>query len=126
VEAIILDTNILIEILKNNQNTLKIVSSLEQELAISSITTMELFYGARDKKELLKLKKFIKLFSVIDLDKEISQTSTTLIETYAKNHSLSIRDSLIASTCKVHSLILFTYNKKDFRYIDGLKLYPED
>jgi len=122
-EAIVLDINILIEILKNNQVTLKIVNDFEQELAISSITVMELFYGARDKKELEKLKKFVKLFTVIDLDKDISQTSTTLIETYAKSHSLSIPDSLIASTCKIHNLTLFTYNKKDFKYINDLILY---
>jgi len=122
-EAIVLDTNILIEILKNNQDTLSIVNSLEQELVVSSITVMELFYGARDKRELVRLKKFVQLFLVIDLDKDISQTSTNLIGTYAKSHNLSIPDSLIASTCKVHNLTLFTYNKKDFRYIDGLNLY---
>ena len=122
-EAIVLDTNILIEILKNNHETLSIVNSLDLELAISSITVMELFYGARDKRELAKLKKFVKLFLVIDLDKDISQTSTDLIETYAKSHNLSIPDSLIASTCRVHNLTLFTYNKKDFRYIDSLNLY---
>ncbi len=83
---------------------------------------MELLYGARDKIELAKLKKFTQLFSVIDLDKGISQMSTTLIETYAKSHNLSMPDSLIASTCKVHNLTLFTYNKKDFRYIEGLNL----
>jgi predicted nucleic acid-binding protein len=122
-EAIVLDTNILIEILKNNKETVQIVNDFEQELFISSITVMELYYGARNKKELVKLKKFTQLFSVIDLDKNISQISTTLIETYAKSHNLSIPDSLIASTCKVHNLTLFTYNKKDFRYIDDLNLY---
>ena len=121
-EAIVLDTNILIEILKNNKETVQIVNSFEQELFISSITIMELFYGARDKRELAKLKKFTQLFTVIDLDKGISQISTTLIETYAKSHNLSISDSLIASTCKVHNLTLFTYNKKDFSYIEGLNL----
>ncbi len=105
-EAIVLDTNILIEILKNNQETLSIVNSFELELAVSSITVMELFYGARDKKELVKLKKFVELFTVIDLNKDISQNSTVFIETYAKSHNLSIPDSLIASTCKVHNLLV--------------------
>ena len=118
----ILDTNVLIEILKNNQETVEKVSSFEEELAISSITVMELFYGARDKRELSKLKKFIELFFVIDLNEEISKASTNLIAFYAKSHNLTIPDSLIASTCRVFDLPLFTYNKKDFRYIDSLVL----
>jgi len=49
-EKIILDTNILIEILKNNTDTIKEVEKYTQHY-ISSITKIELFYGARDKKD---------------------------------------------------------------------------
>lgn len=117
-----LDTSILIEILKNNTKTLSKIDSFDENLAISSITAMELYYGARDKDELAKLKKFTKLFTAIELNEEISKISTSLILSYAKSHSLSIPDSFIASTCKAYNLTLFTYNKKDFRYIDGLRL----
>ncbi len=48
---ILLDTNILIEILKNNRETIAQISQFEVPLVISSITAMELFYGARDKAE---------------------------------------------------------------------------
>lgn len=124
-EEIVLDANILIEILKNNKKTVDIVSNLEQSLSISSITVMELYYGARDKNELKKIKKFIEIFNIVELDIKISKISTYLIETYAKSHNLTIPDSLIASTCKAFDLTLFTYNKKDFKYIEGLKLYNE-
>jgi len=51
---IILDTNILIEILKNNQDTIQKLESFSEHY-ISAITKMELLYGARNKIELEKI-----------------------------------------------------------------------
>ncbi len=121
-EMILLDTNILIEILKDNQSTIKKVQSFNSPLAISSITVMELFYGALNKTEVRKLEKFVALFEIIDIDEAISKQSIILIKTYAKSHNLNIPDALIGSTALVLDIPLFTYNLKDFRFIDGLEL----
>ena len=120
-EKIILDTNILIEILKGNQDTILKVQSFDN-IAISSISVMELYYGAINKAEVKKLEKFISLFEIIELNEDISITSTNLIKTYAKSHNLDIPDSLIASTTLVYGYTLFTYNLKDFRYIENINL----
>ena len=119
---IILDTNILIEILKGNQKTIKTVESLDSKISISSISVMELFYGALNKAELNKLEKFVSLFNIIYLDENISKIAIKLIKTYAKSHSLDIPDSLIAATALTTNAKLFTYNKKDFKYIDKVEL----
>lgn len=119
---IVLDTNILIEILKGNEKTIKKVHSFSEELVLSSISVMELYYGAINKAELKKLEKFVSLFKIKDLDESISIKSTHLIKTYAKSHNLDIPDSLIASTALALECRIFTYNLKDFRYIDGLEL----
>jgi len=120
-EKIILDTNILIEILKNNTDTIKEVEKYTKHY-ISSITKMELFYGARDKKELEQLNKFVSLFTVIPLNESISNLAEELVYKYAKSHTLDIPDSLIASTSLTTGYKLFTYNKKDFKYIDNIDL----
>jgi len=83
---------------------------------------MELYYGALNKNELKQLEKFIALFKVVHLDEQISMKSEYLIKTFAKSHNLDIPDSLIASTALVHGYKLFTYNIKDFRFIDELEL----
>jgi tRNA(fMet)-specific endonuclease VapC len=119
---IVLDTNILIEILKNNTQTLRTVEGLNGQLCISAITVMELYFGARDKAELSRLKKFIELFHLIEIDGAISHQATLLIEQYAKSHHLDIPDALIASSAMVNKLPLMTYNRKDFNYIDGIVL----
>lgn len=119
---ILLDTNILIEILKGNEKTIQKIESLHTALFISSITAMELYYGALNKAEIKKLEKFIMLFKVLHIDKEISISSTKLIKTYAKSHTLDIPNSLIAATALEKELTLFTYNTKDFKYINHITL----
>ena len=119
---IFLDTNVLIEILKDNSETLAIVSSLQAPLAISSITAMELIYGANNKQEQKKLERFIQLFTVIHVNKAISNTALKLVSQYAKSHTLDIPDALIAATTIECKASLFTYNVKDFKFIPKLTL----
>ena len=123
-EIVLLDTNILIEILKGNPETIASVESLHAELVLSSISVMELYYGAKNKAELRKLEKFVSLFRVVEIDETISSTATQLVKRYAKSHTLDIPDSLIAATAlKLGSgCRLFTYNRKDFKFIEGLTL----
>ena len=120
-EIILLDTNVLIEVLKGKQSTVQMVESFSHT-AISSITVMELYYGALNKAELKQLEKFVALFRVVHLDEQISIKSEHLIKTFSKSHNLDIPDSLIASTALVNGYKLFTYNIKDFRFIDDLEL----
>ena len=119
---ILLDTNVLIEILKGKQETIEKIQSFAGTLAISSITVMELYYGALNKAELNKLEKFVSMFNIIQLNESISTQATKLVKTYAKSHNLDIPDSLIASSALVNNCKLFTYNLKDFKYIKNLKL----
>jgi len=121
-EIVLLDTNILIEILKGNDKTISKIEALEAKLSISSITVMELYYGALNKAELAKLEKFVSLFNIIELNENISKKATMLVKRYAKSHTLDIPDSLIASTALVLNAKLVTYNTKDFKYIDGIVL----
>ncbi len=121
-EKIVLDTNILIEILKGNKTIIDKLELMSANFYISSITVMELYYGAINKVELFQLKKFISLFKVIEVNENISSISTELIFQYAKSHNLAIPDSLIASTAISIDSKLLTLNIKDFKYIDGLML----
>jgi len=122
VEKIVLDTNILIEILKGNQDVVQKLEESNFSYAISSISVMELYYGALNKAELFKLQKFTSLFEILELNKTLSKIATELIFEYSKSHNLDIPDSLIAATAIDYNLKLFTLNVKDFRYIDGLIL----
>ncbi len=121
----VLDTNVLIEILKNNQNTIKHVELLSPPLSVSVISAMELLYGALNKSELKKLQQFLSLFNIIQLDEKVSQKAFSLIAQYAKSHTLDIPDALIAASCLENNKTLFTYNRKDFHFIPKLTLLDE-
>ncbi|MEA2017201.1 MAG: type II toxin-antitoxin system VapC family toxin [Campylobacterota bacterium] len=120
-EKVILDTNILIEILKNNKVAIKEVEKFDIHY-ISEVTKMELFYGALNKVELEKLNKFVSLFEIISIDKAISNMASDLIYKYSKSHNLNIPDGLIAATSLMKNISLYTYNLKDFKYIDKINL----
>ncbi len=124
---IICDTNVLIELFKNNE---RIVSEIHKigldQLAVSSITTGELLYGARDKQEMVFIQKRLGLIQQIHLDTEISQQYIELMSKYALSHKISVPDALIAATVLKHEAVLFTLNKKDFQYIPGLNLLQID
>ena len=124
-DNIVLDTNVLIEILKNNQQTIKQVESLSPPLFVSVISAMELIYGALNKSEQKKLQQFLSLFTVIELNETISKQAFSLITQYAKSHTLDIPDALIAASCLESNKTLFTYNRKDFRFIPKLILLDE-
>lgn len=122
-EVIILDSNILIDVLKGRAETINTVQSISSPLSISSITAMELIIGARNKQEVSKLEKFIDLFEIIHVDSRISTLAIQLITQYAKSHTLDIPDSLIAATALTCRAQLLTLNKKDFQFIPDLVLY---
>ncbi|WP_228019702.1 type II toxin-antitoxin system VapC family toxin [Sphaerospermopsis sp. LEGE 08334] len=103
---ILCDTNIIIEFYKNNSQVISELSFLGiNQLAISSITQAELYYGAINNVELRKIKNHLKLLHIIPIDVMISTQFITLMENYSLSHKLSIPDALIAATALVYQLI---------------------
>lgn len=121
---ILVDTNVIIESLRGKKETVTLLEKIGlKNIAISTITEMELYIGARDKKELNFIKKRLKKIEIIDFDKKISKKSVELVFKFSKSHTLDIPDSIIAATSLIYGLPLITYNKKDFKFIPDLKLY---
>jgi len=120
---ILCDTKVIIEILKGDEKTIKIMESIGLEnIAISSVTVMELYFGAFNKRELNKIKKHLKALNIVHFDNDVSELAVNMIESYSKSHGLQIPDAIIAATALSLEIKLFTLNLKDFRYIDGLKV----
>ncbi|MDD2717422.1 MAG: type II toxin-antitoxin system VapC family toxin [Candidatus Wallbacteria bacterium] len=120
---ILCDTNVMIEYLKSDPRTVARVNKIGfPNIALSSITMMELSVGALNKNELRKIQKSLRPLPLLHIDNEISETALQLIEKYSKSHNLQIPDALIAATAIANNFKLLTYNLKDFQYIEGLQL----
>lgn len=121
---VLCDTNILIEYYKNNAAVLSQLKTIgASNIAISVITKAELFYGARDKQELIKIERHLSLCHCYQLDTSISILFNDLMKSYALSHRVSIPDMLIAATAIQYNIPLYTLNKKDFRFITNIQLF---
>ena len=124
---VLCDTDIFVEALKNNTSVTGLLRHIGfQNIALSAITLMELYFGALNKRELAKIKSRMQRLEIVNLDNEISETAINMIEKYSKSHGLHIPDALIASTSICSGMELLTYNVKDFKFIEGIKLYSEE
>lgn len=121
---ILCDTDIIIELYRNNENIITELKNIgEENIAISVITAGELFYGALNKTELKQIERDVKCLDIKFVNEEISVLFYNLMVEYSSSHKISIPDALIAATSIVHRLELFTLNVKHFKYIKGIQLY---
>lgn len=120
-ELILCDTNVLISWFKGEVKTLAILERIGlQYVLIPSVTIMELMQGARNKIELVQLKKKMKAYHIIHFNETSSKLTIDLVEQFRLSHGLLIPDAIIAATAITFNLKLFTYNLKDFKFIPGI------
>jgi predicted nucleic acid-binding protein len=111
-------------VFRNIQQTideLEIIGS--ENILIPSVSVMELYRGMQHKKEMIEMQKKINSYNILHFNEDVSQKSVEIINKYKLSHNIQIPDAMIAAMGIVYELELFTYNKKDFKFIPGLKLY---
>jgi len=122
--AVLVDTDILIDAGRGVEHALLSLEGAEVlgRLRISVVTEMELIVGCRNRLELRRLDALLRRYVVVPLDPLISDTAAHLLRRYRLSHGLLIADSLIAATALQGDHALLTGNRRDFRFIEGLKL----
>jgi predicted nucleic acid-binding protein len=124
VRKICLDSDVLIELLKNNEKTKTQINSLDATFYITSINVFEIWSGRWTKKEKI-ISDLINSLEIIDFDKESSLKAGDIrINLNKRREPIEIRDIFIASTCISNNIELLTYNKKHFKRLEkfGIKL----
>lgn len=121
---VVFDTNIIIDHLKGMPQAREQLKNIEKgvfEGYISTITVMELLSAPRITEQRHELiKNLLESFDHIPVDKKIAATAGKLLSMYRASHGLDPIDALIAATTLVNEAVLFTLNKRHFRYIEGL------
>jgi predicted nucleic acid-binding protein len=92
--------------------------------AYSVITQLELLIGANTLKKKEAINKVFESYYGIPLNSTISATAIQIMQKYVDGQRvISVPDCLIAATSIATGYPLFTYNKKDFDFIEGINLY---
>jgi tRNA(fMet)-specific endonuclease VapC len=118
----LVDTDVLIDVSRNNQAAIDFLDQLDDSWSISIITALELIVGARNKKEAAQIDQLVAVYSAIPLTTEIGNASYSLLRQFAKSHGLRVFDSLIAATAIEENLTLLSKNQKHFQMISNLNL----
>lgn len=122
----LVDTDVLIDLTRNNRGAIEFIDSLQNNWLISAITGLELMAGARNQRETAEIDIIVSIYAAIPPTDAIARRAYHLLKTYARAHGLRTLDSLIAATAMEDGLTLATRNKKHFHIIEGLRLHvPE-
>jgi predicted nucleic acid-binding protein len=70
---ILVDTDIIIKIYRGDKEKHKTIAPIQDNLAISAITAIELMIGAKNKKKQIKVSKTIKAISFVTLLLQLGQ-----------------------------------------------------
>ncbi len=121
-KMILCDTNILIDFFHGDDGVTQELDYLTfDRLAISVVSIAEIYYGMR-KKESGSTRSLIRKFNHLHLDKEISKLFIQFVLGY-KHMRIGVPDALIAATALVYNVEIYTHNRKDFDFIEDIKLY---
>jgi len=123
-----IETSAIINFLKNKENAVSYIESLEGELTSSFVCLAELYegiYRVQNPKELEKgvLLFFTGLTEVYELDQEIAKNFGQIRAKLKKRGEvIEDIDIMIAATCLAQNLTLVTYNSKHFERVPGLEI----
>ena len=128
-EKILIDSDVLIDLLRNDSKTVELVKSLEgeNELGTTHINAFELYRGAfkstKAEGELASTKGLLNtLFLAGTSEAAMESAASIIVELEKKGTPIDIRDLFIGTICLVNSFKLLTKNRKHFQKIKGLRL----
>lgn len=130
----LLDSDWLIDYLKQDPEALQLVEQLAQEgIAISTITYMEIFQGVlRSRDQLLaqdQFRAFVDAVPVLPFTQSSAEQCAQLRETLRQQGKRPQRralDLMIAATAMTHDLVLVSRNLVDYQDLPGLVLYSDN
>ena len=118
---ILVDTDILIDILWRYKPALDWLETLDEIIAITYFTAMELIQGCENKSEIRQTIKFINQFKVLWLSEENAEYAVKIFAENRLKNNFGMIDVFIAQIAIESNLVLNTFNIKHYQIIPSLK-----
>ena len=118
--GVLLDTNVLIDYLRDEPQAAKYLETSFGDMSISAVTVAELHAGARSERERRLLRDFTASFEVIAADGPICEAGGDFRAEYGSSHGIDLIDAIIAATSRLRQLSLVTLNKKHFPMLQNI------
>lgn len=123
VPDLILDTDVLIEVLRDQDGVIEWLKSIGSlEIGISVLTRMELVQGAQNRKEQELIIAELERYQVVHLALTDSERAMRWFEKHYLSHGVEIIDCMIAASAVRLDLPLYTFNQKHYRVLPKLNL----
>lgn len=120
---ILLDTDILIDILRSYPRALEWSNSRQSDTPVTSgYVAMELIQGCRNQDDLRRVMDLLRTCQVHWLDAQGCNQALTLFAIYHLSHNLGMIDALIAQTALVLDMPLATFNQKHYAAVPKLRM----
>ncbi|MBD2681730.1 MULTISPECIES: type II toxin-antitoxin system VapC family toxin [Nostoc] len=125
----LLDSNVCIRLINNSSAavTNRLASQEPENILISTITQLELYYGAyrslQQERNLEILQRFFNQFTILALDAEGAKIAGRIRAELAANGTpIGPYDLQIAAIATANNLILVTHNVREFSRVNGLQI----
>jgi len=126
-KRVILDSTILIGVLRNKREEAELIRELEAEtkLATTTINAFEISYGAHKSKDvqrnLASVKGLLSTLELLTVDERSAETAgQVLAELESEGQSIDMRDLFIGCVAVSNGFTVLTHNKQHFQRIPKL------
>ena len=110
----VIDTDVLLDYLYDDPRAISYLENLSGVMLISAITVTELFLGVLEGPERQALDKFLSVFEIVDIDKDIATLAGLYRRDYTRKYQTTVVDALIAATAKHKNATLVTLDCKRY------------
>lgn len=119
--GVLLDTCVLIDVLRGAEDAHRFLNFLRAVPAISAVSVAELFAGVKDRREENAVEAILAVSRVVAVNAAIARAAGQHLRHYAASHGLDVIDAIIAATAEQTGARLATLNLRHFPMFPRLK-----
>ena len=120
--VLLLDTDVIIDLLRNDILAHQWFASLQTPPALSSMAMLEVMQGCRDKREHQQARQLMNRFLIVYPVLEDIERALFTFSPLCLSHGIGAMDLLIAATAIGHNMTLVSKNLKHFKHVPGLSV----